>query len=188
MNIPRFLHKWLLAWAERHAKTHEPDVYIGGEADPYLIRWFVIPRNPIFNIYLHELWRSDDDRALHDHPWLWCSIILRSEYWEVTPVAGALVQRHNIYKARSIRFRGAKSAHRLMVPNLYSGPSLLFDDSGRIIGRTPKELVPARRPLTLFITGPRMREWGFHCPQGWRHWRDFTNPADGGATVGRGCE
>ena len=39
---------------------------------------------------------------------------------------------------------------------------------------------------TLFITGPRIREWGFHCPQGWRHWRDYTKPGSYGQ-VGRGC-
>jgi len=32
-----------------------------------------------------------------------------------------------------------------------------------------------------------VRRWGFHCKHGWVHWRDFTNPADGGRTVGRGC-
>ena len=26
-------------------------------------------RNKIFNIYLHQIIRSDDDRALHDHPY-----------------------------------------------------------------------------------------------------------------------
>jgi hypothetical protein len=40
---------------------------------------------------------------------------------------------------------------------------------------------------TLFITGPRVREWGFLCPQGWRHWKDFTAGAQG-ERVGRGCD
>lgn len=46
---------------------------------------------------------------------------------------------------------------------------------------------------TLFVTGPKVREWGFACPSssnagGWRHWRDFTSADDGGATVGKGCD
>lgn len=41
--------------------------------------------------------------------------------------------------------------------------------------------------ITLFITGPRVREWGFLCPKGWRHWREFTDPTDSGQT-GRGCD
>lgn len=40
---------------------------------------------------------------------------------------------------------------------------------------------------TLFITGPRIREWGFWCPKGWRHWKEFTAPADSG-NIGRGCD
>src|SRR3954466_1246173 len=60
----------------------EPDFIIGGEDDPYIRRWWVIPRNRFFNIYLHQFLRSDDDRALHDHPWVNCSILLRGEYIE----------------------------------------------------------------------------------------------------------
>ena len=26
---------------------------------------------------------------------------------------------------------------------------------------------------TLFVTGPKYREWGFHCPDGWRLWTDY---------------
>ncbi len=31
---------------------------------------------------------------------------------------------------------------------------------------------------TLFITGPRVREWGFYCRRGWQHWSTMTT-ADG---------
>ena len=42
--------------------------------------------------------------------------------------------------------------------------------------------------MTLFLTGPKIREWGFHCPEkGWVHWRDFCDPADHGK-VGKGCK
>ncbi len=37
------------------------------------------------------------------------------------------------------------------------------------------------------ITGPKVRECGFHCPQGWRHHEEFFAPHDKGR-VGRGCE
>lgn len=39
---------------------------------------------------------------------------------------------------------------------------------------------------TLFITGPKVRSWGFHCPKGWRHWSKFTT--EDGLGVGRGCD
>jgi hypothetical protein len=54
-------------------------------------RWWVIPRNKFFNIYLHHFLHSDDDRALHDHPWWNVSILLRSgSYVEHTIAAGGV--------------------------------------------------------------------------------------------------
>jgi hypothetical protein len=31
-----------------------------------------------------------------------------------------------------------------------------------------------------------VREWGFHCPRRWVHWRQFT-AGPNGETVGKGC-
>jgi hypothetical protein len=39
---------------------------------------------------------------------------------------------------------------------------------------------------TLFITGPVIRDWGFHCPRGWVHWKRFVDSRDKGQ-VGVGC-
>ena len=138
-----------------------PDFIIGGAQRPYLNRWFLIPRNGVFNIYLHQFLRSDDDRALHDHPWWSLSIVLKG--WMLEHDLDARSAPHVRYlEAGHIRLRGAAYAHRLSLPE----------------GRTC---------WTLFITGPRIREWGFHCPQGWKHWRDFTAPSDSGQ-IGRGCD
>lgn len=129
----------------------KPDFIIG---DNYLHRWWVIPRNRFFNVYLHKIMRSDDDRALHDHPWLNCSILLRGSYREHTP-CGAKVRT-----AGSIVFRRAVAAHRLEVVD---GPI-----------------------WTIFITGPVIRIWGFHCPKRWVPWREFVDDRDAGK-VGKGC-
>lgn len=141
------------------AARRPPDVVIGGDADPYMRRWWVIPRNRLFNVYLHHFMRSDDDRALHDHPWWNLSILLQGRYVEHTISAGG-INVHTKRHAGQWKFRRAVSAHRI---ELVDGPC-----------------------WTLFITGPRLREWGFHCPQGWRHWRVFTKPGNPGE-IGRGC-
>jgi hypothetical protein len=63
----------------------QPDLTIGTEEDPYLRRWWLIPRNPWFNIYLHEFRRSDHD-VYHDHPWWFnISILVKGWYIERTP-------------------------------------------------------------------------------------------------------
>lgn len=144
----------------RLADSRPPDRIIGGAHNPYMRRWHVIPRNPLFNIYLHHFLRSDDDRALHDHPWWNVSVLLEGEYTEHTIAAGG-VNLRVVRKAGDWKCRLPTSAHRI---ELHAGPC-----------------------WTLFITGPRIRSWGFHCPQGWRHWKVFTKPGAPGE-IGKGCE
>lgn len=144
----------------------QPDFVIGGQERPYLRRWWIIPRNPIFNVYLHQFLRSDDDRALHDHPWLFnCSILVDGFYAEHTP--DGVATRF----AGDWKFRWGRAPHRIEL--LTAAPA----------GEEKEMTFPC---VTLFITGPRVRQWGFYCPQGWVHWRDFT-AADDPGSVGPGC-
>lgn len=149
----------------------KPDFVIGGHDRPYMWRWWVIPRNRFFNIYLHKIMRDDDDRALHDHPWWNLSILLKGSYREVMPDLNACATPYTriadlpvvvkLRKRGSVVFRRATASHRLEVA---TGPV-----------------------WSLFITGPVLRRWGFHCPKGWRYYREFVATNDAGA-VGLGCE
>ena len=138
-------------WA-RAKMQRPPDFVIG---DDYLRRWWIVPRNEECNVYLHEMLHSDDDRALHDHPWDNTSYMLDGSYTEITPAGSKL------RVAGDIVTRSAADAHRLVIP-----------DGGRAV--------------SLFMTGPKLREWGFHCGRGWRHWKDFVDERDSGK-IGRGC-
>ena len=130
----------------------KPSKVIG---DGYLYRWHIIPRNKWFNIYLHKFIGSDDDRALHDHPWWSLSLRLKGVGKEAYLKNGDVVWRD------SPRFalRSPTHAHRIA-------------------------LNAARTPLwTVFITGRVKREWGFICADGsWHHWTAFTTPQ--GGTIG----
>lgn len=193
MRLPDPLRHRLIRWAcARHVQDRPPDFIIGSEKEPYLLRWFVFregrrwralsederqrlfqknnPRHDIGegrNVYIHRFLRSDDDRALHDHPWPWRTIVLEGEYLE----------------------------HRPADPNDPSGPTVTHHHRAGDIGTRRSgteahrvELIDGKPALTLFVTGRREREWGFWCPvTGWRHWREFTAPGDSGQ-VGRGCE
>lgn len=163
---------WLIERIARRA----PDFVIGGEDRPYLRRWFVIPRNRWFNVYLHQFLRSDDDRALHDHPWVNLSILLRGGYIEHTIAAGGIAHRDFLF-APAWRFRrSGRFAHRI---ELLNGFESFASET------TEPKPMPC---WTLFITGPRYRSWGFHCPeQGWIHWKRFTAPDDS-SVVGKGCD
>lgn len=162
---PRFRLQ-LRRWAYRLIDRRPPDFVVGGHAAPYLRRWWVIPRNPIFNIYLHQVLRSDDDRALHDHPWPSLTWMLAGTYIEVTFLRprqwrddGSLVRTRRY--AGDVVARRASTAHRL-------------------------EIDPHGYAVTLFFTGPALRKWGFYCPDGWRYWREFVGERDRGV-VGKGC-
>ena len=143
------------------ATRRPPDFVIGGFEFPYLLRWWYV-RNVVMGAYLHCFKRSDDDRAHHSHPWLFrLSIILRGAYTEHRILAGGIVEKR-IRKAGSWSFCWGASPHRI---ELHDGDC-----------------------WTLFITGPRVREWGFYCMErGFVHWKRFTAANDPGA-IGRGCD
>ena len=163
---------WLVAawfwWVVLRLLFREPDVCIGGVENPYLKRWYIMPRNPLFNIYLHQFLRDDDDRALHDHPWASISFVLRGKYMEFQP-------EMHIRRVGNIIFRRATHAHRIA---LFKRAEYRMDE---------KHVMHHLPAWTLFITGPKVREWGFHCPQGWRPWQVFCDPKDS-TKIGRGCE
>ena len=126
----------------------------------YLLRWHLIPRNRWFNIYLHKFIGNDDDRALHDHPWWSFSIRLRGVLREHYKKKGQFLWVTNNRIPPLFCYRPATFAHRLV-----------------LVGNKPA--------WTVFITGPRKRDWGFHCPKGWQHWSTMTT--EDGKTIG-GCE
>lgn len=147
-----------MKWWHRVAQR-EPDFEVGGKADPYMKRWYLTPRNKCGGAYVHQFLHSDDDRALHDHPWFNFSYLLEGEYTEVTIALGG-VHHRRIIRAGGFKFRRASAAHRI---ELHAGTC-----------------------WTLFIKGPVMREWGFHCPHGWRHWKLYSKP-DAKGEIGPGC-
>lgn len=192
MKLPLTFVARLFALLQRRVAIRKPDLVIGGEAKPYLRRWFVLPRNRLFNVYLHQFVRSDDDRALHDHPWMFnASLLLDGGYVEHTIASGGVHHRAD-RAAGALKVRWLASPHRIeLVPMPDAAEAFnLVPWCDTATGRSGVTVVDDRPRLpcwTLFITGPVVRSWGFHCERaGWVHWEDFT--ADGGKTIGKGCD
>ena len=122
--------------------------------DDYLTRYYVIPRNAWFNVYLHKFTADDDHRALHDHPWWSISLLLKGRLTEHLPK----MQQREIEQFKPV-YRPVGHPHRMTLQT--------------------------RTAWTLFITGPVVRQWGFHCPKGWVHWEDYTD--ESGNRIGAGC-
>lgn len=162
MRLPHFIFHRLARYAINKVLTFPPDERLGPSDNVYMERWYVLPHNRYFNIYLHHFLRSDDDRALHDHPWASISLLLVGSYRE--HLRGGKSKKRlqgHFYLRRAV------TAHRIELADAF------------VVGHK-------QQVLTLFLTGPHIREWGFLCPQGWRHWRIFTKQIGTGKSIGCG--
>lgn len=124
--------QWLI---DRAYKT--PYYHLKG----YMERYWLIPYNRFFvAARIHHILASDDDRAFHDHPWAYVTIILRGGYYEITPTwdkSGVYTGAKRVwYGTGSVLFRRAASWHRL-------------------------EVLQGEKTVTLFITFKKTRAWGF---------------------------
>lgn len=167
ITLPDWLRRRLLDRCTDRMLATDPDFLIGDPENPYIRRWHIWRVRWLSSLYLHQILRSDDDRALHDHPWATLSIILDGGYIEVTPRRHASPGTPDTvtrwHAPGSLIARGPRAAHRLVLPR-----------------------VPATFTITLFLTGPVVRKWGFWCPRGWVPWQEFTDPENPGL-VGPGC-
>lgn len=131
-------------------KWREPDAIIAPDGKPYIYRWHLVPRNDVGNAYLHLQVADDPERPLHDHPYDNQSVILaggyRETYWLYPPATSTQGERK--VKVGSVVQRQAEQAHRLFL------------------------LPDCPYTISLFSTGPRIREWGFWFDQ--IRWRPHT--------------
>lgn len=122
--------------------------YVIGPADnPYMIRWRLI-ETPWFGVFFHRILRDDSDRHLHDHPWPFTSIMLRSGYVEHLP-GGPVCSWHF---GDVVRHR-ATDLHRV---------TLHRDADGN-----------PRPAWSLVLIGRRVRDWGFQTEAGWIQWEEY---------------
>jgi hypothetical protein len=122
--------------------------------EPYLERYYLFlkerDRFP-FNVFLHKFLKSDPD-DVHDHPWPFATLILRGGYWEWRPQFNAQgLKIGEIAKwcgPGSFRTARATTYHRI-------------------------ELDPSVTCWTLFMPGPKQRDWGFLVRNVWVQWEQY---------------
>ncbi len=98
-----------------------------------------------------------------------CRSCYGGDYYEILSHEGEKPIREHWCFWLTFRFRRAEMPHRIVLLRGSSCPV-----------------------WTLWLRWPPRREWGFHCPKGWRHWREYVAKRagyyDAGvSTVGRGC-
>ncbi len=122
--------------------------------DRYLRRWHSL-RSTALSLYVHLYVGSDPCAWTHDHPWPSLSLCLRGILIETAELADRRKQTSRISRG-TLAFRPPRFAHRL---DLVSGPA-----------------------VTLFLAGPRLREWGWQLPGGWRAGHEVSGVDEDGVT------
>lgn len=161
--IRRVLH-WLTATILPPPRV----IYDRAGKSPYLSRWYLVggvdaltdKGNPtekavftggIFgvHVYLHQFHRSDDDEAVHSHPWAWAvSLVLSGGYSEERRTKTDSIERRDV-RPPAINVIRHSDFHRV---DLYE-----------------------KDCWSIFVAGPRVSDWGFfdrHTKEYWP-WRDF---------------
>jgi hypothetical protein len=111
-------------------------------------RWRILA-TPWFNIYIHNILRSDEEAHPHDHPWNFLSFILKGGYTEAwLPFYEDVAYRNGVPLLNSTRkpgtvvYHDAKDFHKL---------TLLKDSAWTLV----------------FTFGKRRPTWGYQTEQGW---------------------
>jgi len=138
--------KWFLDFLDRIGRKR---IVMDRQSDePYLERYYLFlkdrDRFP-FNIFLHKFLKGDPD-DVHDHPWPYATLILKGGYYEWLPQfdsKGNKIAEMCVWRGPgSFRICSANSYHRI-------------------------ELDPNVTAWTLFMPGPKKRDWGFLVNNKW---------------------
>lgn len=161
-------------------------VIVNCARNPYLHRWYVI-RSERFGLFIHKFVRSDEDRAVHDHPWDFIVIPIWRGYVEHSvkfcDCMFCDLERYSRREGKTshdkpikkrvlpilgTRYRRATYRHRVeLMPCDDKGQVILEDDCPKCEGRGE---LPS---WSLFIRLKKRRDWGFWMPEGFVQWAKF---------------
>lgn len=144
-TAPEHAHLW-----QRYVPCYRllrPDRVWMPDGKPHLYRWHIVPlNNDCGNLFFHIQVSADPHAELHDHPWWNQSVVLAGGYDEIyqpDPANDGPLHQRSV-RAGDVVHRQATEAHRLQLP-----PGAVYS-------------------MSLFTTGPKVRDWGFWYPDGWR--------------------
>lgn len=157
---PNWLVKWLLWKADDPGNFKISPIY-GPDGSLYMERK---PLTRFRWLRLHITYRSDIDIHLHDHPWWNISWVIRNGYIERVPDSQdqhptfdqAGMAHDELRKPGAVVFRRATDRHRLL---------LKLDTTA----------MAEMASVSVFVTGPWRRKWGFYTESGWVYWKDYLH-------------
>jgi hypothetical protein len=113
------------------------------EGELHFQRWRLL-QTPLGSVYIHRIFKADEDLHCHDHPWSFVGIILNGGY-----VARKLcADGSSKYESSTVSINKSTAFHQI----------------------TRMLKVPT---TTFVITGPRNREWGYSVDGEWIHHKEY---------------
>jgi hypothetical protein len=113
----------------------------------YITRLHLV-KTPLGALMVHFINGPDPEPHLHDHPVTFLSFIVRGWYAEMR-------QKPGWYEPR------------FEIRTIFNWIRAIKNDRHKII-------MVADKTVTFCLVGHKTREWGFHTPEGWVHWKDYN--------------
>lgn len=119
-----------------------------------MLRRYMIFQGARFGVYVHQFFRPDADRDVHDHPWWFGTLVLRGGYLEqVADDPSGLFEDRSRWCLRG-------GAHTMPLASAH-----------RIVQVLPET-------WTLLLVGRKVGEWGFYVDRSddggrWVPWREY---------------
>jgi hypothetical protein len=127
----------------------------GTDGDPYLARRRII-QTPWFGIFVHQIFREDQDRDPHDHPFAFLTLILWRGYTErYWPDKRNLARyRDRVRHLGSLRFVPRRGAHIITAVH---------------------RPAPGKPVWTVVFVGRDHDDWGFWTSDGYVPWQEYVD-------------
>lgn len=122
-------------------------------------RWSILSTK-WFNIYIHCIYKPDEDKHLHDHPWDFYGIVLKGVYIE------------EISLINTEEFLSMVKSEDLPTKRIFRHPLFVVYRKSYI----PHKIlhILTNKPVwTLIFTTKKNREWGYIGEDGWINHKDY---------------
>lgn len=145
---------------------------LGKPECPYLRRWVL--NFGRFSIRVHHWHRSDDKRAMHDHPWWFWTLVLKGSYEDWTE--GAICAACN---GLGKRFTRPVEYHDFVVCQACEGRGFSLEREKMARGKLSFRPALHKHTVnvapggcwTLLFMGPQIRHWGFYVRKKSGKWK-----------------
>lgn len=166
----------VLVWLTRN----RPYYHIKNSAgEIYMERYWLFKPGTLpfgYTVRLHKILKSDDDRALHDHPWAFTSIILSNGYIEVLGQWKSWDEMKYGMLSLDSRLTVTQDSEGRWIAYRWVGQGEINSADATTWHRLI--LLNSKPTWSLFISGKREHGWGFLLDGRKIGWKQYSTPEE----------